>query len=162
VKRALLGIALLVLLVLSPAASAEGSATLRAIGSGLAIEVDAATHDAILARLGATADWMPDPTWAPTHEILLVTEGATAQFYYVDAATCRCDGAVLNSAQNQSLMDVTLNSWLRPSVERLRGLESEVAFARTLQIIAGVALASLVGALFFIGMREERRPQVFR
>jgi len=149
-------------MVLSPVVRAEGTVTLRAVGSGLSVAVDAAAYDAVLAKLGTNQSWAPDPTWAPTHELLLATEGSTAQFYYVDAATCRCDGAVLNSAQDQYLIDETLNSWLRPSVERLHGLEGEVGFARTLQVIAGVALASLVGALFFIGMREERRPQVFR
>jgi len=157
-------LALGVALASSLPAAAEGeSIVLASLSSGVYVEIaDPADVSRITEILSSNNTWTKVPDPSPFRETHLLDFGVSSYTYA--AGTGAYAGAALwfDRDTERFLIDEELNTILQPYLDRLAGLEGEVAFAKTLQIIAGVALAILVGALFAIGMREERRPQVLR
>jgi hypothetical protein len=164
--RLTVGILVLALLALAiaPARADEDTVVITSLSSGVYVEIAEATTVEQIVRLlnPNSTTWTPlasEDQFVDTH--LLEVRGTK---YYYAAGTGSYAGAVIwkNLGSEQYQISQELNDLLQPSLDRLVVLEGEVGFAKTLQIIAGIALALLVGALFFMGLREERKPQVLR
>ena len=170
-KPGALGVlALLLLPLLAVPARAEGTVTLASLDSGVSVAIgDPSVAANLTERLGPAAPWInlsADNNFRRTHLIIIGSTNSctTSTCYYYAAGTGSYAGTVIwyDRGQEKYMIDPELNAALRPYLDRLQALEGEVAFARSLQILAGIALAILVCVLLYIGMREEKKPQVLR
>ena len=173
-RRAAVGLAtLLLLLTAGPASAEHGFVNLSSVSSGVSLHItDHALVDSLanltqgLPAVEQWSDVTPESGIAASHQLSIYVEqdpvDITSTKYY-SQGDGRHPGALLSSDKTKFFfVGSDVEAQLQPYLDRLSALEGDVAFARTLQIIAGVALAALVCALFAIGMREERRPQVLR
>lgn len=161
--RAFAPLALLLILLTAAPVQAEGDVTLTALDSGISVTItDSGVATNLTELLGPNGPWLPltaDDSFRRTHVILI----GDSHYYYAEG-TGTYAGAVIWPDRDQEKYFILddVNTLLAPYLERITQVEGEVAVARTLQILAGVALAVLVCVLLYIGMREEKKPQVLR